>query len=47
MTGGQWDDGRTMGRRKDGGTMGDNTLATLGAHWGLGDAEERENDIVD
>ena len=40
-TGGWRNDGRTAGRREDGETAGDNTPATLGAHWGLGDAEER------
>ena len=51
-TGGRRGDGRTAGRREDGGTTGgrrttgDNTPATLGAHWGLGDAGERENDVV-
>ena len=46
------DNGRTAGRWEDGGTTegwrttGDNTSATLGAHWGLGDAEEREKDVV-
>ena len=34
------------GRREDGGTVGDNTPATLGAHWELRDAEERENNVV-
>ena len=51
-TGGRRDDGRTAdggraaGRQEDGGTMGDNTPAMLGAHWELGDARERENDVV-
>ena len=40
------DGGGTAGRRKDDGTTGDNTLATLGARWGLEDAEESENDVV-
>ena len=46
MVGGQRDDGRIAGRWEDGGTTGDNTPATLGARWGLGDMEESENDVV-
>ena len=41
-TGGQRGDGRMAGRREDGGQW----VTTLGAHWGLGDAGERENDVV-
>ena len=45
-TGGRQDNGRMVGQQEDGGTTGDNTPATLGAHWELMDAGERENDVV-
>ena len=46
MMGGRQDDRRMVRRQEDSGTMGDNTPATLGAHWELVDMGERDNDVV-